>query len=324
MTKTQSSTSANWRTAPEARTPTPDERAALQRALDRAGPWLATRDSHPALVARRLLRRPRPDDATAAGFMVREARRRTRMDGSIDGSLVRTALTVAELLDLGAMPDDAPVVRTLGFVLSCQNAPGHFGEGCDPERHVAGLCSHALTGFFSPGPRDESVAPLLLPTGLRVENEEHARFVVSCLALRTALRAGEDRRAGVRAHVDCLLDIPGLWRPDAAPWPLDVQVAALGGVMLGPLDHRDRVNQCVDVVVARQAADGSWPGGELFHVLDVLTVLGTAAARQAVDRSVPHVIASQLEDGTWGGSGVGVDVRALIGLRALRLALHEV
>jgi hypothetical protein len=321
MTRAHARTSAQWRKAGDPAAGARDDDRALQRSVDRVVRWFAERDSCEAVVARQLVGRPRPDDAATAGFMIRERRRRTRMDGSVDASLLRTVRTVGELLDLGSLPDDAPVVRTLGYVLSRQNAPGHFGEGCDAERHVSQLCSHHLTGFFSPGPRDDALAPLAMPTGVTIDGEEDARFVVSCAALRVVLRAGEDRRASVRQHVQCLFDIPGLWAADNR-WPLDLQVCALGGVMLGPFEDRDRLDACVAAVTARQASDGSWPGGELFNVLDVLTALGTPTARQAVARSVPLVIAAQRDDGTWGGDAV--DARALIGLRAMRIALNVV
>jgi hypothetical protein len=282
--------------------------------------WFAGRESRQAILARQLTGLHRAEDHAAAGFAIRETRRQTRMDGSVEGSLVRTAWATGELLDLGCRPDDAPVVRTLGFVLSRQNGPGHFGEGCDPERHVARLCTHYLSGFFSAGLRDEAVAPLQFPCGLTIHDEEQARFAASCFALRVVLRAGEDRRDAVRQHVRCLIDLSVLWQDDDPRWPLDLACLALGAITLGPYDLREQVEACIGDVVARQAPDGSWPGAELFNVLDVLAATPSLRARAAVDRTVPHLLRGQLSDGSWEG-GVKEE-RTLIGLRALRVALR--
>jgi hypothetical protein len=177
-----------------------------------------------------------------------------------------------------------------------------------------------LSGFFSAGLRDEAVAPLQFPCGLTIHDEEQARFAASCFALRVVLRAGEDRRDAVRQHVRCLIDLSVLWQDDDPRWPLDLACLALGAITLGPYDLREQVEACIGDVVARQAPDGSWPGAELFNVLDVLAATPSLRARAAVDRTVPHLLRGQLSDGSWEG-GVKEE-RTLIGLRALRVALR--
>ena len=163
---------------------------AVRQALERAGSFFASRDSRPGILGRRLTGRTRPDDADLTEHLIRDIRRRTRIDGSIGGALVDTAWAAWELMDLGCTEDCAGLVRVVGYLLTQQNRPGHFAEGCSPEHHAARRCHHALQGFFSPGGRDSPIAPVTLPSGATFEDEEEARLAASCLTLRSVLRAG--------------------------------------------------------------------------------------------------------------------------------------
>jgi len=85
----------------------------------------------------------------------------------------------------------------------------------------------------------------------------------------------------------CLLDLPGLWSEWGGTWAPDLVFFALGAVALAPLALRERAGQAAAQVIARQQPDGSWPGADLFHALEMLLMVPTAEARDAVRRAVP-------------------------------------
>lgn len=268
-------------------------------ALERGRAFFADRSTRPAVLARGMLARPLSGDRVLREHLVRERRRKTRMDGSIHGSLIETTRALADLLDLGCAPDHAAVVRTSGFVLARQNAPGHFGEGCDPDRHEAGECRHALRGFFSPATRDEEFIPSRFPSGIVVEHEDDARFAASCYALRVVLRAREDRRAAVREHIDSLVGLESLWDVTDDRWNSDLRVFALAA--LGAVPHTDRpqTQRRAKAFIAAQADDGTWHDTNHVHALDALLGFAMPEAIQAVRRAIPPLLASQQRDGSF-------------------------
>ncbi|MBI2537164.1 MAG: hypothetical protein HYW06_09460 [Gemmatimonadetes bacterium] len=285
---------------------------------DRLWEFFRDQKTRAGLLARRLLHREAPGDAALAEHLIRECRLKTRMNGSLDGALVPTAWGAWELLQLEAPMDNAGVVRMVGFILRQQDQPGRvFGEGCRPYLHERQWCSHYVGGFFSAGPTEQPIAPARFPTGAVVNEEQHARFAASCFALRTVIRAGEDRRDGVRRHVASLLDIPGIWSEWAGTWSPNLVFFALGAVALAPLDLRERAAQASAQVLARQQADGSWPGADLFHALDMLLLVPTAEAREAVRRAAP-LACRLIQDGETLTEDGGAE-RGLVVLQALAL-----
>lgn len=290
---------------------------AVDQGFDAALEFFGERESRCAVLARRLGGHPRPHDEALTDHLIRERRRRTRMDGSMGGSLVDTAWVAWELLDLGCPPDHAAVVRTLGFVLGRQDTPGRFGEGCDDERHEGRRCHHYVSGFFSPGPRDESIAPLSFPSGITLRKEEPARFAASCFALRSALRGGAEGRAAIQRHLDSLLQLEPLWSGEHAGWPPDLMFFALGALAYGPLSTRPNVDRLANGIIGRQLEDGAWRGADLWHALEMLLSFSSAAARRAVGKAAPLVLARQEADGGFDG---GDEERTLIALRVLALA----
>jgi hypothetical protein len=254
------------------------------RLLDRAKSFFADRQTRAGVVARRLLGSPLPGDGQLAQHLERERRRGTRMDGSVDSSLVRTAFTAMELLQLDCPPDHAGVVRTIGYLIARQNQPGRFGEACTPERHTHGVCHHFLPGFFSPGPADLAVAPLTFPSGVTVRGEDDARFAASCFALQAVLRARQERRQAVRDHVLGLLELKPLWNAWGGEWAPDLVFFALAAVAGGPLDFRDRVDQVTAWTAGQQRKEGTWPGAHTLHALDAMLRVQHDAARAAVRR----------------------------------------
>jgi hypothetical protein len=290
----------------------------LTTARERLADFFRGRATRAGVLGRRLLGQSDPGDAQLADHLVRERRRRTRIDGSMDGALIPTAWAAWELMDLGCPPDHAAVVRTVGYVLSRQDRPGHFGEGCTPERHDRKLCRHHLSGFFSPASRDEEVAPLRFQSGLVVDDEEQARFAASCFALRVVLRAREDRRASVRRHVESLVQLEGLWEPLGAAWPADLAFLALGALAFGPLEYRAVVEGITETLVRQQQDDGCWPGVHLVSALDTVLSGPGSSSRDAVRRALPRLLSLQTASGAF--DPTDSEEQALIALRALRAA----
>jgi len=272
---------------------TPDTLAA---ALDRSRAFFRDRETRAGIVARRVLRIPRPADAELTDHLLRERRRRSTMDGSIGHSLVETARAAWEMLELGAPADNAGVVRMIGYLLKQQDAPGRWSED-----------GMAGDGFFSPAPPGETIAPLVLPSGTRFDDEDDARFVASCLALRTVLRAGHDRRASVRTHVERLLALRVL-----DPHLAFVAVGALG--MAGP-DYRNRLEPLLAVVRETQRDDGSWPEVTVFHAVDLLSSVPLADARACLKRAAPFIVSQQTPAGAFDATA-SEDI-ALIAVRVL-------
>lgn len=279
-------------------------REKIREGLAKALVFFRDRKTAAGVAARRLVGRPADGDADLADHLIRERRRKSRMDGSIDGSLVATARATWELLDLGAPRDHAAIVRFTGFLLGRQDLPGRWGEA-----------EGGGQGFFSPAPIEQGVAPLALTTGVVIDDERDARFVASCIALRSVLRAGRDDRERVRAHVQALLEIGSL--------PLALEFVVLGTVGLASPDHRHAVAALAEAAVARQEENGEWPGIPLFHALEALSTIPTEAAQAGIHRALPGLLARQRASGTFDPDDredlTLIAVRALTtGSRALR------
>ncbi|MEE8135380.1 MAG: hypothetical protein V3T56_09995 [Gemmatimonadales bacterium] len=284
-------------------------------ALERARAFFADRSTRPAVLARGMMAKPLSGDVVLCEHLIRERRRKTRMDGSIHGSLIETTRTLAELLDLGCPHDHAAVVRTSGYVLARQNAPGHFGEGCEPNRHKVGECRHALRGFFSPAPRDDEFEPSRFPTGVVVEHEDDARFAASCYALRVVLRMREDRRAAVREHIESLVGLESLWDMTGDRWDSNLRVFALAALGIAPHPHRAQTEPCAKAFIAMQADDGTWHATNHVHALDALLGFAMPEAIQAMRRAIPPLLARQQSDGSF--SPDGDEEVTLIAMRVL-------
>ena len=100
-----------------------------------------------------------------------------------------------ELLDLGR--DGRSRARLVGWLMDRQGRPGAYGEGCDKARHPQRVCEHYVLGFFAPAPAMQRQAPITLPNGKVFRAEPAARFAISCLGLRSALRAGLGDRPAI-------------------------------------------------------------------------------------------------------------------------------
>lgn len=267
--------------------------------LERAAEFFRERDSYEGVLARRVFGEPTSYDRELADHLIRERRRRSRMDGSIAGSLLLTARALWEIMELGADREHAGVVRLSGYLLSQQDLPGRWSE-----EGTAG------DGFFAPGPRRQPIAPLVLRSGTVFEGEMDARFVASCLALRGVLRAGHEDRPPVRAHLERLLRLK-LNDPRLA-------FVVLGAIGLAPPPYLARVGPLLDETARGQRSDGTWPGVTVFHALELLMSVPNAQARSLVVRAAPHIASLQTASGAFDPSDN--QALALIALRALEVA----
>ncbi len=290
----------------------------LDEAVERAASFFAERETRAGVQARALLRRVRRGDNELAEHLIRERRRATRMDGSVNGSLIQTAWTTWELLELGCPRDHAAVVRTLGYVLSTQNGAGHFAEGCTEQRHEIKMCCHYVSGFFSPATRDETAAAVAFPSGVMITGEEAARFAASCFALRIVLLAGEDRRPGVQTHLESLVLLSDALENAHGIWSPDLVCFALGAFAAAPFEYRPHMQRLTARATDCQDSEGNWVGVDLFHALDVLLAVPTPAAQTAVLQTAPTLCTLQRGSGAF--DDAAHEQRALIGLRALYLA----
>lgn len=268
-------------------------------AVARAAAFFAGRETLEGVVARRLLATPAPGDPALTDHLIRERRRRSRYDGSIGGALVPTAQALWEMLELGADRDHAGVVRLAGFLLMQQDQPGRWSDD-----------GAAGAGFFSPGPRTRPVAPLRLPSGTVFRNDDDARFVASCLALRAVLRAGHEERRPVVAHLESLLRLRVL-EPHLG-------FVVLGALGMAPPPYWSRIESLVAEAARHQRSDGSWPDVTVFHAVDLLLTVPTKAARDLVTRAAEYLAAQQTASGSF--DDTDDEALALVGLRALLTA----
>ena len=287
----------------------------IATALDRLALFFSAEPSRQGLLARLALCRPGADDAALRERLAVRLEEELRPDGSACGGALPTIWHAHELLDLATPAAAEPARRSVQWVLHLQGRPGAYGEGCDRERHSRHLCEHYLAGFFSPGPLTERITPVTFPNGKVYRAEPAARFAISCLALRAALRAGHGDRPSVRRHVDTLAALTEQWSGWGGYFPPDLIVVVMHALAAGGAERREVVSRLAALAAAHQQEDGGWPNTDFFHALEGLRAAGTDAARAAVRRALPALLERQRPDGTFGPTAQ--QERALIGLRAL-------
>ena len=288
-------------------------------AIERASAYFAGRETRQGVVARRLLGTQRPEDARLAEALLRERRSRLRTDGSVAGDLVATSWLAWELLDLGAPADSLMVRRLVGWILGRQERPGAFAEGCTPRRHELKLCEHAIGGFFSYRSPGRTIRRLTLPTGASVTSDQGARFLASCVALRTVLRAGQDEKTLVRRHVGSLLALPKMWDSWGGLWAPTLTVGALAAIAWAPPPFRGQLPILAEHLALNQKPDGSWRNLDIVHAVDALVAVPLPQAKEAVALAAPRLAKMQSLKGTV-GTGPYAEERTLISLRAWLIA----
>lgn len=255
----------------------------LEQAIVRLESFFGGLETRPGVIARRLLGTPKPGDERLAELLCIERRARTKMDGSIGGSLVTTAWAAWEMMDLGLDALQGSLSRLISWVLTFLEAP----------------------------PPAPAPTPLALPNGTVLTNEAGATFAAECLGLRVLLRARQDARPRVLRRLERVLSL----------WPTvhdELAASALGVVAVAPVPYHDRLESCVERIGAAQQTDGTWGEANLFHMLESLLLAGIRPARAVIERAVPALLAVQRPDGSF--DSPAHEERALIGLRALLVA----
>lgn len=292
--------------------------AVVRDAVERLALFFAERPTRQGLLARAALGRPAPDDAELRCRLASRMLDETRLDGSLGGAALPTIWRAHELLDLGHGGEQPGTQKVMGWVMSLQGKPGAFGEGCAEPRHQHRACSHWLGGFFSPAPPEQRVAPITFPNGKVFRAEPAARFALSCLALRAAVRAGCLAWPGVQAHLIGLGRLEGEWEKWGSYYTPDLVASGLVGLGGAPAPHTVTAHRVSATLAAHQEPDGTWAQAELFHVLEALTWAGTETARTALRRAAPALIERQRPDGSF--PGPAREERAWIALRVLLAA----
>ena len=284
-------------------------------AIERLGLYFGTEPTRQGVLARDALGRTDAADAALTDRLRGELASGVRPDGTVAGGAVPTIWRVHELLDLGEREDSPLIIRLLTWLLDLQDRPGTFHDGCDRARHARQLCQHFLAGFFAPASPTQRLAPVTLPTGKVFRVEPAARFAISCLALRAALRAGFGERPSVQRHIQSLARISEQWTEWSGYFSPDTIVAGLHALAVAGPEHRDIVHRLVGVVTSNQGIEGEWASADLFQVLDALLAADTLEAQVTVRRAATALTARQRTDGSFGT--MAQQERALIGLRAL-------
>jgi hypothetical protein len=206
-------------------------------------------------------------------------------------------------------------------VLALQGRPGAFSQGCSRTRHAHRVCEHFISGFFSPAPPEQRLAPVMLPNGKVFRAEPAARFAVSCLALRAALRGRLDNRASVERHFVSLLQLSEQWTDWNGYFAGDAIVAGIHALACVATLPDGMPSKLASVIATQQAPDGNWPNADLFATLEALLALKTPDAHAAVRRAIPALLSRQRSDGSFGSTAQ--QERALIALRTLIWAEQE-
>jgi hypothetical protein len=293
----------------------------VQEGIERLRLFFAEVSSRQGILARQALGDAAPGDEVLGRRLLADMRAETGMDGHIAGAVVPTIWRAHELLDLGCQGDHAGTVRVMDWVLTLQSKPGAFSEGCSPPRHAHRACEHFISGFFSPAPPVQRFAPVMFPNGKVFRAEPAARFAISCLALRAALRGRLEEQPGVEQHLTSLLQLQEQWDDWSGYFAPDAIVAGIHALAFAPGPQREVLPRLVGTVAANQSEDGTWAHADLFHTLEALMAVGTKEAHATVRRAVPALLARQRIDGSFGSTAQ--QERALIALRSFIWAEKE-
>ncbi len=283
-------------------------------ALERLALFFGPEQTRQGLLARAALGQPAAGDPELATALLNRLRSGIRPDGSVGGSAIATIWRSHELMDI-AVGSKAVVEPVIRWMLTLQGKPGAFAEGCDRLRHAQRVCEHFVTGFFAPAPPEQRLTPITLPNGKVFRAEPAARFALSCLALRAAIRAGHQSRPMIQQHLQSLVLLADQWSDWTGYFAPDVILSGLHALGVAGPAYREVVERLVETVAANQDPDGSWPHADLFHALEALRATNLAIARKSVERAVPALTTRQRADGTFGA--MAQQERALIGLMAL-------
>ena len=302
--------------------------SALTTAFERADQFLLDSPVLEALVARRESERWSAEDDETVAELAQELVDLQSEDGSWGGHLAHTAETLTLLGDLLASQHEHPAAsRAVDWLKSRQNKPGAFTTRCEPDLHAAELCSHVMSGFFSPAADHVLLEGTALGRGVLFRTDRDARVGTSALALRGWLRWAEPDESA-RAHIAGLIRIAnGSFRP-GRPQLLGSAAVVESLITLCSTQRTAEITAAFHGALSRlsgtQRADGSFSDISTFAVLDVLlrslkAGYSSPVFDSAIARAVEMLVVTQQANGSW-----GKDVTpyfTLIGWRALRAAL---
>jgi hypothetical protein len=295
--------------------------ATITEGLERLALLFAEAPTRQGLLARRALGKAIPEDVALTRRLLEAMRVQTRPDGSITGAVVTTIWRAHELMDLGYRGDETSCARIMEWIFALQQKPGGFDDGCSRIRHAHRVCEHFISGFFSPAPPEQTIAPIMLPNGKVFRAEPAARFAISCLALRAALRGGYEGRQEVDRHAVSLMQLREQWKSWNGYFAPDAIVAGIHALALMRYQDPTVGARLSTLIAEHQSEDGSWANADLFHILEALLALRTPEAHAAVRRAVPALLGRQRFDGSFGSTAQ--QERALIALRSLIWAEQE-
>jgi hypothetical protein len=290
-------------------------------AIERLALYFSVTPTRQGILARYALGQPAAGDSALALRLSAGLRAEAVLDGASTGAVVPAVWRVHELLDLGHETDREEAAGLMGWMLQLQSKPGAFSVGCSRARHAHRVCEHFISGFFSPAPAEERLAPIMLPNGKVFRAEPAARFAFSCLALRAAVRTGLQGTPSVEQHFNSLLHLQDQWENWNGYLSPDAIVAGIHALALVPTTPDGVLSRLAASVAANQAPDGTWANADLFHTVEAMVAVGTATAQASVRRAVPAILARQRADGSFGPTAQ--QERALIALRALLFADRE-
>ena len=237
-----------------------------------------------------------PDDSltAAAVSVVLDGQRE---DGSWQGSLLRTAETLLLLHGMRA-PSSVAIDRAIEYVLARAGAEGAYPPN-----------------GFAAAPPSVDLSGLHLMTGLSIGTDRDARFGASARAL-SALGEWDALDAMIAAQTAVIADT--LRSADCA---LSTTAFVLGThALLAAGAHADS-DAALLQLTRSQRGDGSWPGVELFLVLDLFAAAqekgkAPAGMQRALELAVDNLSFMQQPDGGWGRGSQPWQL--LSGWRALR------
>lgn len=276
-----------------------------------------------SFVARREAGETLPGDEGTADALVEELLTHQSADGSWGGSLQLTAealLLMADLAPATRKPDC--IERALLWLRGRRGQEGGFGEDCTPDLHRAGICQHFAAGYFSPGPANLSFAGTTLANGLRLESDQDARLALSALAQRAVLAHAAPRTDDL-LQVDALRRIADLLFRDGGMAAVPAGLVVLVALTRAPRNasHLSIIHGAFSRLVRMQRADGTWPGADMFHVVEALLIAiragyGSPAFDAALARTAEKLALAKQHDVPWQRDADSY--RLLTGWRVLR------
>ena len=226
------------------------------RAIERLALYFGAEQTRQGLLARAALGAESPRDAETTRSVRAALEAEIRPDGSVGGSALPTMWRVHELADLGRGGGDQSIRALMRWLLALQGKPGAFGEGCDKERHAKRACEHYVQGFFALAPPTVRLAPVTFPNGKVFRAEPAARYALSCMALRAALRTGSGDRPSVDRHIRSLTALASGWTTWTGFFAPDSIVAGMHALAHAGPAQRPVVAALVALVAKHQDAAG--------------------------------------------------------------------